>query len=146
MVTDNALNENNKGITSGYKSIVYTANKDGVYRKVSRKGWEPANIALGMAWESVNEIIEQTKKKVISGELSPIAFFMEKNQFSIARLSYMTGFSKRKIRKHLHPKAFAKINQETLETYSKAFQTTPEQFIKPFQHFIKLIDEKGSKT
>ena len=132
MANDNGSKKDRKEITPGYRSVIYTVNKEGAYIRDSREGWEPETIALGLAWESINEKIENTQKRVISGELSPLAWFMEKNQFSITRLSDMTGIPKRKIRKHLHPEAFAKINPETAGKYTKAFQITTEIFLKPF--------------
>jgi hypothetical protein len=116
-----------------FKTIVYAIDKDGSYTKVPSIGWEPENIALKQAWDSINELLEQTKNKVIAGELSPIAYYMEKFQFRVKRLANLTGLPKWKVKKHLNPKGFAKINQETLVIYSNVFQISVDELIKPFK-------------
>jgi hypothetical protein len=124
--------DKNKLLNRNFKSIVFALDKDGNYTKVPSIGWEPENLALKQEWDSINERIELAKSNVISGKLSPIAYYMEKYQLRVMRLASLTGFSKRTIRKHLNPKTFAKTDPEILATYAKVFQVTSEQLIQPF--------------
>jgi hypothetical protein len=124
--------DENSLLNHNFKSVVYALDNDGRYTTVPSIGWEPENLALRQTWDSINENIEQIKNKVISGEISPVAYFMAKYQYRVKRLASLTGFPKRKIRKHLNPEAFAKADQESLETYSNVFQITIDQLIKPF--------------
>ena len=132
MNKEQVTQDKDSSMDKNYKSIVYAIDIDGNYIKVPSVGWEPENFALKQAWDSINENIEQAKKQVISGEISPIGYYMEKNQYTVKRLAHLAGFPKRKIRKHLNPKNFAKLNQKTFETYTTVFQITIEQFFKPF--------------
>jgi hypothetical protein len=115
-----------------FKTVIYALDKDGNYTTVASDGWEPENLAQKQAWDAINEAIENIKIRVIAGELSPIAYYIEKNQYSFRRLAHLTGLSKRNIRKHLSPKAFAKIDSKTIGIYSQAFKVPVEQILQPF--------------
>lgn len=124
--------DKNSYLDKNFKTVVYALDENGSYTKVPSIGWEPENFAQKQAWDSINEDIEKTKNRVIAGELSPIAYYTEKYQFSLRRLANLTGLSKRTIRKHFNPKVFAKTDHKTLEIYSQAFKVTVEQILKPF--------------
>jgi len=124
--------DKNNYLDKNFKTVVYALDKDGKYTAVDSAGWEPENYAQKQAWDAINENIEQTKSRVIAGKLSPIAYFIEKDQYSLRRLAHLTGLTKRTIRKHRNPKNFAKIDHSSLEIYAKAFKVPVEQILKPF--------------
>lgn len=124
--------DKNSYLEKNFKTVVYAIDQDGSYTKVPTIGWEPENFAQKQAWDSIEEDVEKTKKRVLAGELSPIAYYTEKYQYSLRRLSNLTGLSKRTIRKHFSPKVFAKTDPETLELYAQAFKVTVEQILNPF--------------
>ncbi|HOY30393.1 MAG TPA: hypothetical protein PKW80_00810 [Bacteroidales bacterium] len=115
-----------------YKTLVYTPGKNGTYIAMISEGGEPENIAHRQARDAINESAENIKKRVIAGELSPIAYYMAKYQYSLRRLANLTGLTKKDIRKHIKPADFAKIDSKTLEIYAQAFKTPAEQILKPF--------------
>lgn len=124
--------DKNPYLDKNFKTVVYAIDEDGSYTKVPSIGWEPENFAQKQAWDSVAEDVEQTKNRVMAGNLSPIAYYTEKFQFSIRRLANLTGFSKREIKKHFSPKVFAKIDNKSLEIYSQVFKVPVEQILNPF--------------
>jgi hypothetical protein len=130
--------DKNNNHEKNFRSIIYAIDKDGIYNAVPSIGWEPENLAQKQAWDFINETIENTKNQVIEGNLSPIAYFMQKNQFSIKRLSYLTGLSKRKIRKHIRPKTFSSIDQKTLKIYSAIFKVSIETITDSFKIITNL--------
>lgn len=132
MNKDQVTQDKNKFLNNNFKSIVYALDKDGNYTKVASMGWEPENLALKQAWDSINEDIEKAKNRVIAGELSPIAYYMAKFQYKVKRLANLAGLPKRKVRRHLNHREFAKIDQKSLEIYANVFQITIEQLVKPF--------------
>ena len=131
MMSDDLPEDQDRTIKSGYKSVVYTLDKSGNYTRATRLSWEPEDIALGQTWEEINEKAEKIKKGVIAGEVSPIAYYMVKYQFSLRRLSNDTGLAKRKIKKHLSPQAFKALDQETLTVYANIFNITVEHLRNP---------------
>jgi hypothetical protein len=58
--------------------VNYVTDENGNYTKEISNGWEPENIALEQVWEDVNNNVEATRLKVVDGELSPIAYYLEK--------------------------------------------------------------------
>jgi hypothetical protein len=73
------------------------------------------------AWDAVNEKIAETKDKVKAGELSPIAYYMEKHLMDTSVLAAYTGFFKWTVKRHLKMKAFKKLNDTKLQKYAEVF-------------------------
>lgn len=110
------------GLTEGLPiDICYALDENGNYVKVVSSGWQPKTDAMLQAWEVINDKIEEVKQQVLSGELSPIAYYMEKNLMDVKLLADYTGFSKRKVRKHLYPGRFIKLDEKKLERYAEVF-------------------------
>lgn len=111
-----------QGLTDGLPiDICYALDENGNYVKVISSGWEPKTDAMLQAWEVINDKIEEVKQQVLSGELSPIAYYMEKSLMDVKLLADYTGFSKRKVRKHLRPDRFIKLDEKKLGCYAEAF-------------------------
>ncbi len=99
------------------RDLCYAVDEDGNYKQVLSIGWNPKNEAMKLALQQV----EKTRKDVIEGKLSPLAFYMEKNIMDIKLVSQYTGLPKRKIRKHLKPDIFKNLHPSVLEQYAKVF-------------------------
>lgn len=109
-----------------FREPVYSLDKDGNYTTVKSVGWDPKNEVMKEAWDLVNEKIEIVKQKVIQGELSPIAYFIEKNLMDVSLLAKYMGLWKWTVKKHLKPKNFNKLSDEILEKYAKVFDITKD--------------------
>jgi len=103
------------------KELCYAVDEDGTYRQVLSIGWKPKNEAMELANKLIEEKAENIRQDVINGKLSPIAYFMEINIMDIKLLAQYTGFSRRKVRKHLTPEAFSGLNESDLEKYATIF-------------------------
>lgn len=109
------------------RDLCYVVDEKGHYTKALSKGWTPKNEAIRLAWDMVYEKAELIRQQVLSGILSPIAFFMELNLMDIKILSSYTGFPKRKIRKHLKMKGFNKLNTKQICLYAEALNVSEEE-------------------
>ena len=128
----NNVPQNKKNLHKGnYKTIVYAVDKDGKYVATQTSGWEPEDIAHSHAWDVIEKRIKETKELVLQGKFSPIAYFMEKNIMTPKRLSGMTGFSTRKVKKHLTPKGFSNLSKKQLTAYADIFEITLNELITP---------------
>ena len=67
-------------------------------------------------------VSEETRAKVENGELSPIAYYMEKNLMDIKVLSGYTGFFRWTVRKHLKMKHFQRLSDAKLSKYAQTFE------------------------
>lgn len=132
MDKDQVPQDKNPYPNKNFKTVIYALDHEGKYTRVPSLGWEPEHFAQKQAWDSIEENAEETKNRVLAGELSPIAYYTEKYQYSLRRLSNLTGLSKRTIRKHFKSEVFAKTDSMTLELYAQAFKVTVEQILKPF--------------
>jgi len=110
-----------------FREPVYSLDKDGNYTVVKSVGWDPKNTVMQQAWDNINEKVEETKQKVINGQLSPIAFYMEKNIMDVGLLSKYMGVWRWTVKKHLKPRHFNKLSTDQLAQYADIFNITIEQ-------------------
>ncbi len=110
-----------------WKDPIYTLDEDGNYTTSYSLGWEVKNTVMQQAWDNINEKVEATRQKVISGKLSPVAYYMEKNIMDVALLAKYMGLWRWTVKKHLKPKHFNKLPQETIEQYADIFNITADQ-------------------
>ena len=113
-----------------FKVVKYAIDDDGNYGTVGSSGWEPENVVLNQAWEEINKKVEETKKKIEAGELSPLAYHMEKNIMDVGMLSQYMDISKRNVGKHLEPSGFNSLDEKTLKRYAEVFDITVEELKK----------------
>lgn len=109
------------------RDLAYAVDSEGKYQTVQSVGWTPKNDALEVTLDSINEECEEIADRVRRGETSPLEYYMAKNIMSIELLSDYTGIAKRKIRKHLDPKEFSRLDDKTLEKYADALRMDSEQ-------------------
>ena len=103
------------------RDLCYVVDEKGQYTKVLSKGWKPKNDAIRLAWSTIYNEAEKTRNRVLAGELSPVAFYMEINVMGIHMLAGYMNLPRRKVRKHLKMKAFKKLKPEILSRYAEVF-------------------------
>lgn len=129
--------QDNEGLHEGkFRDLCYAVDDDGNYVAVHSTGWSPKNEAMKQAWEEIHIKVDEARKKVIDGELSMLAYHMEKNIMAIKLLSQYTGISRRKIRKHMKPEVFANLETKVLQKYTDAFNISMEELTD-----IKRLEE-----
>lgn len=117
-----------EGLSEGlFQDICYALDENGNYTVVPTTGWQPKTDAMLQAWDVIHEKVEQVRQQVLSGELSPVAYFMEKNLMDVKLLADYSGLPKRKIRKHLKPANFAKLEDKIIGLYAETFGITVDR-------------------
>lgn len=111
------------------KKLIYAVGKDGKYTGVNSAGWEAENEATRQAWDAVDEALAETKEKVMNGELSPIAYYMEKCLMDVGLLAKYVGKWKWQVKKHLKPNGFKKLDNSLLEKYAEVFEIKVDELI-----------------
>ena len=112
-----------------FREPVYSLDKDGNYTTVRSVGWDPKNAVMQEAWDIVNEKIEKTRRSVLDGKLSPIAYYIEKNIMDVGLVAQYMGMWKWTVKKHLKPRNFAKLNNEILQKYAKVFSISKGELV-----------------
>ncbi len=107
--------------------VLYVTDQQGKYETTQYEGWEAENLAMSQAWEDIDNRIAQTREKVIRGELSPIAYFMEKNLMDLPTLASYIGSWKFFVKKHLTPSGFKKLSVSKLKKYAVIFNIPVEE-------------------
>lgn len=103
------------------KKKMYAVDKDGKYTGVNSVGWEAENAATKQAWEEVEQSLAETEAKVKAGEMSPLAYFMEKNLMDLPLLAKYAGKWQWQVKRHLKPEGFAKLSADMLQRYAQIF-------------------------
>lgn len=110
-----------KGVFGRWHGICYVVDESGKYVTEKTSGWEPVNVANEQAWEAVEERLARIREKIKKGELSPIAYYMEKNLMDVKTLAGYTGLSRWRVKRHLDAGVFKRLSPSVLERYAKVF-------------------------
>ena len=92
--------------------------------------WEKSDEACQMVMENHIQELEPIRRQVLDGKLSPLDYHIRANSFSIGMLSSYTEIPKYRIKKHLKPEKFNKLNDETLKKYALALGLSVEELKK----------------
>ena len=109
------------------KKLMYAVGKDGKYTGVNSVGWEPENLVLKQAWEDIDDELKTTEEKVKKGELSPIAYYMQKNLMDIALLARYVGKWQWQVKRHFKPESFAKLSFGEIAKYAAVFNISTDE-------------------
>jgi hypothetical protein len=109
------------------RDLDYAVDEDGKYQAVRSDGWSPQNDALEVTMDGIDEECQEILQRVRAGETSPLEYHAARNVMPLELLARYTGFSKRKVRKHLDPKNFNKLDDETLAAYADALRITVDE-------------------
>ncbi len=107
--------------------LCYAVDENGNYTTVQSSGWDVKSVALDESMNLIQERIEQTKKEIVEGKLSPIAYFMEFNKMDLPLLASYVGIHKWFVKRHFNPKRFKKLSLKTLKKYADAFDISVEE-------------------
>ena len=108
------------------REVVYVKNEDGKFEKALSSGWDAKKVALDNAWEEIERRTEEARKQVKNAEISPIAYFLEKQLMDLPVLVGYTGYPKWRIKKHMKPNNFNKLSDKKLKRYADAFDISVE--------------------
>jgi hypothetical protein len=109
------------------KKLMYATDKDGKYTGVVSSGWEAENEATKQAWDDVDETLSRIATQVKAGELSPIAYFMQKNLMELPLLAKYVGKWQWQVKRHFKPSVFNNMNASLLQKYADVFSITVEE-------------------
>jgi len=110
--------------------VHYAENEEGKFEKVLSNGWEPGYYSGYNIQVEFDELAEGAKKRIRSNESSSLEYFMYKACMDLPALSQFTEIPKRKVKKHLTPRGFEKLDDETLARYAHVLHTDIETIRK----------------
>lgn len=101
------------------RDLCYAVGEDGKYTTGLSTGWDPKNAALQQALEYFDERADEVKKDVLNGKLSPLAYWLEKRYMDPKLMADYMETSTRTVKKHMKPKYFKKLDENTLAQYAE---------------------------
>lgn len=112
--------------------LCYAVDENGRYTTVPSRGWEAKTLALNESLQLIEERVAETKKAVLAGEASPLAYYMELHRMDVPLLASYVGILRWFVKRHFHPRRFNKLTKKTLQKYADAFGITIAQLTSPF--------------
>lgn len=109
------------------KKLVYAVDKDGKYTGVNSEGWEAENFVLKQAWDDIEETLADMEKQVRNGQLSPIAYYMQKTLMDPAILASYVGKWQWQVKRHFKPSVFKSMSPALLDKYARVFNITTDE-------------------
>jgi hypothetical protein len=116
-------------ILGQWHEISYATDQEGQYTLVASAGWEPANLANQQAWHLLREQLQQEEERVRAGEKSPIAYFMVKHQMDTRLLAKYVGLPHWRVKRHLKPAIFRRLQIQILAVYADVFDISIQQLV-----------------
>jgi hypothetical protein len=113
--------------SEGIKKGNYALDDKGKYVMVPSKGWVIDEMINRIAYDEYREKEEETRKAVLAGKKSPLAYYMELRQMTPEILGKTAGIAAFRVKRHLRPEIFAKLKPSVLEAYVKALAITSEE-------------------
>lgn len=107
--------------------LCYVVDEEGKYTTAKSAGWEVKTLAINESIRLIEERVAETKQRVLAGELSPIAYYMELNRMDLPLLASYVGIHRFFVKRHFNPKRFRKLSARTLAKYAQVFEIAPEQ-------------------
>jgi hypothetical protein len=113
--------------SEGIKKGNYALDDNGKYVMVPSKGWVVDEMINRMAYDEYQAKEEETRKAVLAGQKSPLAYYMELRQMTPEILGKTAGIAAFRVKRHLRPEIFAKLKPSILVAYAKALAITTEE-------------------
>lgn len=103
--------------------ILYVEKEDGKYEPIQTGSYLTKNFLDDYELKR-HHLEESLKKRVGSGEVSPIFYYMTLEDLTLSELASRAGIRKGKVKKHLEGTRFREIPKETLQIYADVFNVT----------------------
>ncbi len=123
-----------------FREPVYVLDDNGNYTTVRSVGWDPKNEVMQDAWDNINEKVKLAREKVLAGKVSPIAYYIEKNIMDVRLVASYMGIWRWKVKRHMKPSVFRKLDYDILEKYAEVFGVSIEQLMD-----IRLVENSDNE-
>ena len=114
------------------KDLSYATDKEGKYTTALSDGWEPKALALDISLQEIEERVNEAKKNVYEGKVSPLAYYMELRKMDTNILAAYVGIWTPFVKLHFNPFFFKRLSNKTLQKYATAFDISIEE-LKNFE-------------
>jgi len=106
-------------IYEGETKAIYAVNEDGKLEIGQSSGWEVESIVLEQAIEEINRLSTEALKRIRKGRASTLEYHMYIQRMDLPMLAKATNYSQWRVKRHMKPKGFSKLNKEQLSLYAE---------------------------
>ena len=121
----------------------YAQNEKGEYEIVTSAGWDVESVVNTQANNEIRGHAEQVRLEVIAGRSSPLEFHMVCRQMTPAMLAVNAGIWQWRVKRHLKPAAFNKLNNKVLARYAETLVMTVAELLQVPDEAVKDISYRG---
>jgi hypothetical protein len=114
--------DDNKTYQGYGTKAVYALNGQGRYTTATTSGWEVEEVVLRDVLDDFALRTADAKARVLEGKTSPIEYFLYKRLMDLSALAQAMGIAKWRVRRHLNPRIFRKLNDKLLGQYAVLFR------------------------
>jgi hypothetical protein len=129
MEVDDVPQEGNRTM-SGHRRAMYAHGKDGRIVIVPSYGGEIDETVTLQALDYIRDLTAAARARVLSGQSSPLEYWMYAQRFDLSQLAQATGFWQWRIRRHFQPQRFARLSAGIRQRYAAVMNITVEQLGK----------------
>lgn len=106
----------------GVRKLIYAVSDSGEFVGVKSAGWDVEAHATQTALDQFQTKCEGALQRARLGQTAALEYYMYSRRMDIALLAQTTGFFKWRIRRHLKPHIYARLNDKILANYAQALE------------------------
>lgn len=115
---------------AGNRRACYAVDSEGRYGVAHSAGWSVERDATEQALLALEAQVECVRQDVLAGNSSSLAYHMHARQMVPSLLAAHVGIATWRVKRHLKPRVFAKLNADLLQRYCECLDLTVEQLAK----------------
>jgi hypothetical protein len=108
----------------GGKKLCYAVNESGKFVAAQSSGWNVEATVKEVAWNVIHQNLAATRARVLIGEASWLEYHMKARQMNPRLLAQNMGMSVWRVRRHLRPRIFSKLNDKWLSRYARCLEVS----------------------
>lgn len=112
---------------SGVRKLLYAVDDKGDYKGVHSAGWDVETYVTLAAVDELKRQSDEALARAHAGQASPLEYHMYARRMDVATLSATTGIWVWRVKRHLKPAVFAKLDEKILNRYAFAMGVAPEE-------------------
>ena len=109
----------------GGKKICYAIGENGRFEAAQSSGWQVEAVVKEVAWNVIHADLERTRERVAAGLASPLEYFMKQRQMDTGLLAQNMGVMQWRVRRHLRPQIFLRLNARWVARYAECLDIEP---------------------
>lgn len=133
MKIDEVPQDNNSIHCEVGRKAVYAVDENNNYKVVQTTGWEVEEIVTKLALDDLAEKEVQALKNYKNGVTSILEYYMYRSRMDLQLLSQTTGFFQWRIKRHMRPEIFKKLNNKILNKYASVFDISIGDLNKTYE-------------